>query len=56
MKPKYLLFRFIILGLLLITSNSFAQNTIIKILDEQTLEPCPFANVVLYDLNDKINP
>lgn len=52
MKQKYLFIRLIILGLFFVATNSFAQKTVIHILDEHTSEPCPFANVVLYDKNN----
>ena len=52
MKQKYLFIRFLILGLFFISANSFAQKTVIHIIDEKTSEPCPFANVVLYDKNN----
>jgi outer membrane receptor for ferrienterochelin and colicins len=38
--------------LFFISANSFAQKTVIRILDEKTLEPCQYANVVLYDKDD----
>lgn len=52
MKPKTFLIKSIFLGLLLISASSFAQEAVISIVDENTNEPCSFANVVLYDLND----
>lgn len=52
MKQKYLFIRIIVLGLFLISANSYAQKAVIRILDEKTQEPCPYANVVLYDKDD----
>jgi len=46
MKQKYLFIRLIILGLFFVATNSFAQKTVIRIIDEHTSEPCPFANVI----------
>ena len=54
MKQKYIFIRILILGLFFISVNSFAQKNVIHILDENTLEPCPFANVILYHNNNDI--
>ena len=49
MKQQFSIYLIILLGLLSFSPILHSQTTTIRIVDENTSEPCSFANVVLYD-------
>ena len=50
MKQSMSYFLVSLFGLLFFSSTIYSQTATIRIIDENTSEPCSFANVVLYDL------
>jgi len=52
MKQQHVFFILLIFGFIGFSFNLKAQTTELTIIDEHTLEPCAYSNIVLYDANN----